>query len=72
MCFAIPYKVLKVDRDTAIVEGGKKVKFGNSFQVKAGDYLQVMGSVAIGKIAKDEGLQIRNLIKTIYNNEKSK
>ena len=66
MCFAIPYKVLRVDRDTAIVEGGKRVKFGNSFQVKAGNYLQVMGSVAVGKISKGEGLRVRNLIKTIY------
>jgi len=66
MCFAIPYKVFKVDRDTAIVEGGRRVKFGKSFKIKAGDYLQVMGSVAVGKISKDEGLRVRNLIKTIY------
>lgn len=71
MCFAIPYRVLKVDRDTATVEGGRRVKFGNSFQVKKGDYLQVMGSIAVGKISKTEGLRVRNLIKTIYEGKQT-
>ena len=66
MCFAIPYKVEKTEKDIAIVEGGKRVKFGNNFSVKKGDYLQVMGNIAVGKISKVEGMRIRSLIKNIY------
>lgn len=66
MCFAIPYRVLNIHNDTAVVEGGKKVKIGNSFKVKKGEYLQVMGNIAVGKISKTEGIKIRSLIKNIY------
>ena len=69
MCFAIPFKVLEVDRDTAVVEGGKRIRFGNDLNVLKGDYLQVMGSVAVGKISKAEGLRIRRLINSVYEGE---
>lgn len=71
MCFAIPYRVEKVDRDSAVVEGGRRVKLGGMFRVNRGDYLQVMGSIAVGKIKKTEGQRIRNLIKSIYYEKRS-
>ncbi|OGG00258.1 hypothetical protein A3D78_02080 [Candidatus Gottesmanbacteria bacterium RIFCSPHIGHO2_02_FULL_39_14] len=69
MCFSIPYRVEKIKNGTAIIEGRKKVKVGREIRVKKGEYLQVMGNLAVAKISKKEGLKIRNLIKTIYDGE---
>lgn len=52
--------------NTAIVEGGKKIKLGKDFKVKSGDYLTVSGQIAVSKISKAEAGRIRNLIKSIY------
>lgn len=65
MCFSIPYKVIKVRNSTAFLEGGKNVRIGNEFDVKKGEYLQVIGDVAVGKLSQTEGLKIRRLIKSL-------
>ena len=65
MCFAIPYEVLDVINNHAIIEGGQKVALGKDVTVKKGEYIRVLGSIAVGKLSKTEGLKIRKLIKTL-------
>ena len=68
MCFSIPYKVLRVEKDKAIVEGGQTVKVGNGLKVHPGEYLRIAGDVAVGSLSKLEGLKIRKLIKSLDGN----
>ncbi|OGG08159.1 hypothetical protein A3D05_05480 [Candidatus Gottesmanbacteria bacterium RIFCSPHIGHO2_02_FULL_40_24] len=70
MCFSIPYRVEKIVNKTAILEGGKKAGVDENLKVKKGDYLQIAGNMAVRKISAGEGLKIRRLIKTLYNNGK--
>lgn len=69
MCFSIPYKVLRVSKNTAHLEGDKSVKIGEDFDVKKGEYLQVTGNIAVGKLTKSEGTKIRQLIKRLNSYE---
>lgn len=65
MCFSIPIKVQKIDKNTAYLEGGKTVRLGKDIKVKKDQYLQVAGNIAVGKLEKSEGLKIRKLIKRL-------
>lgn len=67
MCFSIPTKVLRVEKRVAFVEGGKKVQLGDDREVQKGDYIQVVGDVAVGMLTKHEGLKMRQLIKRLNN-----
>ena len=65
MCFSIPYKVLRIENGTAYLEGGKSIKIGNDTTVRKGEYLQVVGTVAVGSLTKSQGQKIRRLIKSL-------
>lgn len=65
MCFSIPYKVVKVKNSTAFLDGNRSVKIGSEFKVKKGDYLQIAGDVAVGRLSNSQGLKIRRLIKSL-------
>jgi hydrogenase maturation factor len=65
MCFSIPYKVLEINNNHAIIEGNKSVKTGSEFNVKPGDYIQVLGNIAVNVIPRKDGLKIRRLIKSL-------
>lgn len=65
MCFSIPYRVLEINNNCALIEGKKLVKIGGELQVKSGDYIQIMGDVAVNVIPGSEGLKIRKLIKSL-------
>ena len=69
MCFAIPYRIEKIDKNCVIVEGGKKIKIDNNLKVKTGDYLQITGNMAIEKISRDKAIKLRKLIKRLYENQ---
>lgn len=69
MCFTIPYKVVRLTHNFAYLEGGKKVSLGKDIHVAVGEYLQVIGDVAVGKLDKSEGLKIRKLIKKLNSYE---
>lgn len=69
MCFSIPYKVTRVENNTAYLERDKLVKIGSDITVKKGEYLQVVGSVAVGSLTKSQGLKIRKLIKSLNQHE---
>lgn len=65
MCFSIPMKVLKVEKDTATVEGGKTVRFDKSLQINSGDFVLLTGNLIIDKLSKENSLKIRRLIKRL-------
>lgn len=65
MCFSIPLKVLNVKNLQATVEGNKKIMFGKDIRVKKGEYLQVVGNMAVGKLTMKEGLKVRKLIASL-------
>lgn len=65
MCFSIPYKVIKIDDDIAVVEGGKIVRIDKKIDMKKYGYVQVVGNVAVSSLSKTEGLKIRKLIKRL-------
>lgn len=65
MCFSIPLKVLEVKNQQAIVEGDKKIVIGKDILVKKGEYLQVVGNMAVGRLTKIEGQRVRKLIKSL-------
>ncbi|OGG26359.1 hypothetical protein A2960_03440 [Candidatus Gottesmanbacteria bacterium RIFCSPLOWO2_01_FULL_39_12b] len=67
MCFSIPLKVLKAVNNYVLIEGGQTVRLGNEIKVKKGDFLQVAGNMAVGKLSKSQGLKIRKLIKKLNN-----
>lgn len=65
MCFSIPYRVIKVYKKTALIEDGRKIRMGEDLKIKKGDYLRVIGNVAVGVLTKLEGEKIRKLIKDL-------
>ncbi|MBI2617583.1 hypothetical protein HYW55_05585 [Candidatus Gottesmanbacteria bacterium] len=65
MCFTIPARVLKSSHNLVTVEGGKTVLLGNDLTVKKGEYVQVVGNMAVGKLSSHEGLRIRKLIRSL-------
>ncbi|OGG03566.1 hypothetical protein A2W14_03220 [Candidatus Gottesmanbacteria bacterium RBG_16_37_8] len=69
MCFAIPYRIKKIEKNTAVIEGGRKIKLERNFSAKKGDYLQVAGGIAVSKLSGTEGEKIRKLIKSLYEGQ---
>lgn len=69
MCFSVPCKIIKINQDEVLIEGGKVVKIGKDLTIKKSDYLQVVGNIAVGKLSKREGLKIRRLIKSLSTHE---
>ena len=67
MWFSIPYKVLKVEKNDALIEGGQTVRLGKEIKVKENEYLRVIENVAVGRLTKAEGLKVRQLIKKLNN-----
>lgn len=67
MCFAIPYRIVTIKKNDFIVEGGKMVKSDKKLDASVGDYVRVVGDVAVDIMPKKEGLKIRRLIKSLNN-----
>ena len=63
MCFSIPYQVTKAVRGIATLENGKNVRIGNEFKVRKGEYLRIIGDIAVGKLTKTEGINVRRMIR---------
>lgn len=66
MCFAIPYKILKVNKNSVLIEGNKKITIAENFSLKTGDYVRVTGNVVVDCLTSEEGSSIRKLIKSVY------
>lgn len=69
MCFAIPYKIEKILPGIAVIEGGKKIKIDKDLKLKSGDFIKITGEMAVEKISRSQGREIRSLIKSLYENE---
>lgn len=65
MCFAIPYKVLAINQNLALLENGVKARIGHEYVVSPGDYVEVAGNIVVSVLSPSIGRQIRKRIKTI-------
>ena len=65
MCFSVPHRVLEVNGKTALIDTNEVVTLGAEIHVKPGEYLQILGNIAVGKLSATEGLKIRKLIKQL-------
>ena len=66
MCFAIPKKIDEVIGKIAITADKKTIKLGG-LKVKKGEYVHVIGPVAIEKLTNQDASAILNTIKTLNN-----
>ena len=66
MCFTLPYKILSIKNNHAVIEGNKEVLIDKDMPVKKGDYLRLVGDVAVDYLLHQDGVKIRRLIKSIY------
>jgi len=65
MCFTVPVKVMKVIGNKAVIEGGRTIALSSDLSVKKGEYLQVVGDVAVNRLSRKEGIKIRLMIKSL-------
>lgn len=65
MCFSVPLKVLGVNKQRAKLEGGLNVKLDDDMNVKKGQYVRVLGNVAVDALTVSQGLRVRRLIKSL-------
>ena len=66
MCFTLPYKILSIKKSKALIEGNRQVVIDKDMPVKKGDYLRVVGNVAVDYLLEKDGMKIRKLIKSVY------
>lgn len=62
MCFTIPYRVISVAGKSVVVEGNKKVLLGEDITARKGEFVQVLGNIAVSKLSKGKGESVRRLI----------
>lgn len=65
MCFSIPRQVIKVSKNTALLDDHTTVLIDPQQIVTIGTYVQVQGNVITAVLSKREGKKIRVLIKQI-------
>lgn len=66
MCLAIPNKVIKIEKNQAIVQSGgheHRVNLDLVKNIKVGDYLLIHDKLAINKLGKTEAKKILKIIK---------
>jgi len=63
MCFAIPKRVIKIEKNTAITEDNRRVMLG-AVKTRIGDYLLIYGTIAIEKINKKRAEAFRKVLTT--------
>ena len=74
MCLATPSKVIKLNKNQAIVQSGDhqhRVNLDLVKNVRIGDYLLIHNNLALNKIPKTEAKKILEIIKN-HSNELSK
>ena len=65
MCFAVPLRVKKIDKDKLVMESGREVKSVLTETIKIGDYLVCQHDLAVEKVSKKEALAMRQAIKGV-------
>lgn len=71
MCFALPLRVIKKDKDRWLMEDGRRVRLALTDKIKIGDYLVCRQDVAVEKLTPKGALKMRQAIKEV-NDELSK
>ena len=70
MCLAVPAKVKKITKDSAIVDFGgvsKKISLGILSGTKEGDFVLVHAGFAIGKVDKKEAKETLKALEELKN-----
>jgi len=66
MCFALPLKILSVEKDFLVVTKGKKTEKVNRIllkeRVKRGDYVLVQNNFALRRISPSQAKKIFSLL----------
>lgn len=65
MCFAIPYKIISIKKNSAVIEGGRKIRLGKELKASSGDYIQAVDNIAVNVLSKKDGDAIRKLIASL-------
>jgi len=66
MCLATPIKVIKLDKDKAVVDSlgeEKEVNISLLANVKIGDYLYASRGLAIKKVARSDAEEVLRLVR---------
>ncbi len=74
MCLATPSKIIKIEKDWAIVQSGDHTHKANLSLIKnakIGDYILVHADLALNKIEKEEAKKILKMIKNINHNSET-
>lgn len=62
MCFSIPVRVIKVNKEAIYLETGKTIPIDPFIHVKKGSYVRISGKAIVDCLTKEEGDSIRQLI----------
>ena len=65
MCLSIPLRVLTVKGGKATIEGNTLVRLDMALRVTPGDYVTVLGGVAVGMLSKSEGARVRKYLRSL-------
>lgn len=65
MCFTIPYQIVKADETSVTIEDGRRIMIGQELTAQKGDYVQLVGEMAVGVLSRQEGKKIRQLIRAL-------
>jgi hydrogenase maturation factor len=65
MCLSVPLRVVRVRDKNATVEGDISVQLTDDLRVRVGDYLQLVGGVAVGSLSKKEGARVRKYLQSL-------
>jgi len=69
MCLAVPGKIVKIEKDVAVVDYGIEKRTGKIIEpalskaYKKGDYVIIQGGIVVQKIEKKEALSALKLYK---------
>jgi hydrogenase expression/formation protein HypC len=71
MCLSIPGKIVKINKDTAIIDynGEKRTANTSLIECKKGDYVIVQQKFAVQKVDKKDALEALKLFKPDKNEE---
>lgn len=63
MCFAVPLKIVSINKTQATMEDGRKVSLSMVDKAKNGDWLMVQSNLAVAKLNASEAKLIRTSLK---------
>jgi len=67
MCFALPVKISKIEKNLGIGENGKKVKLNLLDNCQVGDYVLAQADIAVEKISKRRAQDLEKALRNNFN-----